>query len=260
MNYLAIYKKMIITACRAQLEYPKVFIIGVVSQWMAYGAQFFANWILIQSFGNLNGWRPLEVLLLYSLQLVTYAVSASFVSDAMGFLPDIIRSGEFDSVLTKPVNSLGYLIYMNFNIGYIGHISLSIIVIIICWVKLGLGITFFNIISIIVTIIGGSMITAGIMIICEIPSLFIIGENLIGKILYDLRAFTNFPLSIYNLGLQIFFTFIIPYGFINFYPAQYYLNKSEGVIFHEYFEFLPVFVGTITLSLAIIMWNNSIKR
>lgn len=256
----SIYLNNILVGCRAQFEYPKTFIIGIISQWLGYGVQFVTTWILIKSFGNLNGWAPVEVLFLYAIQLITYGIAALFVANTLSLLPELIKSGDFDVILTKPINSLAYLMTINFNIGYIGHITLSIIIILICWNVIGIPISFSNIFCIVCSIIGGTLITGAILIIAITPSLRWVGENQLPQFVFNLRSFINYPLSMYSKGIQLFFTFILPYGFINFYPIQHILNNERAIFNSPFVNIIPITIGIMFTLLARRLWYFTINH
>ena len=55
----------------------------------------------------------------------------------------------------------------------------------------------------------------------EIRNLFTDGGKNIAK----------YPMGIYKKGILLFFTFIIPYAFVNYYPLLYLLGKSTKVIY-----------------------------
>ena len=46
-------------------------------------------------------------------------------------------------------------------------------------------------------------------------------------LIHTIREFVRYPLTIFPKGFQIIFTFIIPFGFVSFYPATYLLKKEE---------------------------------
>ena len=41
----------------------------------------------------------------------------------------------------------------------------------------------------------------------------------------------QYPIGVFKKGIVMFFTFIIPYGFVNYYPLLYLLGKTENVLY-----------------------------
>src|SRR5690606_632539 len=113
------------------LQYKKAFILGVIAQFASYGAEFFLLWIIINRFREINGWSSYEVLLLYALNLCSYALASFFFASPSFRLSIMIKDGTFDEILTKPLNSFLYLVCREFNSGYLSHLLLSLVAIII---------------------------------------------------------------------------------------------------------------------------------
>ena len=42
------------------------------------------------------------------------------------------------------------------------------------------------------------------------------------------REMAQYPLNIYQKGVRIFFTFIIPFGCVNYLPLLFILDKAHG--------------------------------
>jgi ABC-2 type transport system permease protein len=59
--------------------------------------------------------------------------------------------------------------------------------------------------------------------------------------------------------VQVILTFILPYGFINFYPAQLFLGKDD-YLFHPSLPYATLPVGLGLFSLAYRFWRYGINR
>ena len=54
------------------------------------------------------------------------------------------------------------------------------------------------------------------------------------------QEFTRYPISIYSRGVRLLLTFVVPFAFMNYFPARYFLHKAhEGAM-------LPRGVGLLT--------------
>jgi ABC-2 type transport system permease protein len=84
--------------------------------------------------------------------------------------------------------------------------------------------------------------------------------NLIAS--YDgIRTFIDFPLSSFNVFLQVFFTFLMPYAFVSFYPSIYFLNKgNEQMLFTPLFQYSTPLVGVIVFACGVLFWYKGLKR
>ena len=45
------------------------------------------------------------------------------------------------------------------------------------------------------------------------------------------KHIAQYPIGVFKKGIVMFFTFIIPYGFVNYYPLLYLLGKSNNIFY-----------------------------
>ncbi|MFP4661223.1 MAG: ABC transporter permease [Halanaerobiales bacterium] len=261
MYYISLYIEFVKIRVQSIAEYRGSFISGAVAQFISYGADFLIIWIMINQFKTIGSWGPYEVMLLYAINLFSYGVAGFFFFNLSRELPYMIRRGEFDEVMTRPLNSLLYLITRSFNTAYVSHLTLSLITIIICSYHLNIEINLWSIIVLAIIIVSGALIQGSGFLMTTIPVFwFVDNSGFIGILFWNLKEFVRYPLSIYNRAVQILLTLIIPYGFISFYPAQYFLGKEDYLSFHPYIQYLSPLVGILLMGIAVIFWHVAINH
>lgn len=260
MFYLSLFLKFVGVRWRSSVEYPVPFALGILAQWLSYGFQFVTMWIMIMAFERLGSWLPMEVLFLYAMNLFTYALGASFTFNTSREIGTMARTGSFDDVLIKPADSLVYMISSNFNVGYVSHLSLAVIAMGISLSSLGIWLTPVKFLWLAATLIGGAMIQGSLLLLFSIPSLFLIGTQNFGNILFGLKDFIHYPLSIFGRPIQLLFTFVLPLAFINFYPAQPLLMKSDYLLFPAAIGYMTPLVGIILCAIVFAVWHIAVNR
>ena len=45
------------------------------------------------------------------------------------------------------------------------------------------------------------------------------------------KHIAQYPIGIFKKGILYFFTFIIPYGFVNYYPLLYLLGRKDNMLY-----------------------------
>ncbi|NBJ90140.1 hypothetical protein D5270_11700 [Acutalibacter sp. 1XD8-36] len=250
-------KSFMVIAFKRETAYRATFLSGIIGQWISYGATFISLYILATNFGQVDGWNGSEIMVLYSMSLLSYSIGGIFLFNFSTGLSRRIRSGEFDDSLTKPIPPLAHAILSSgFNVCYISHISISIMVFVFSLISLNYSMSFVNCVFIIFAILSGAMIQAAAFIASSTMAFFTVGNNpLIDFIMYDVKEFTNYPLGIFPKGIQYILTFILPFAMMNFYPASTLLNKSLPEGFPTFLPYLSPIIGLIALSLSVFLWN-----
>jgi len=214
---------------RAKLEYPGAFVGGFIAQWVSYGISMLMLVLMVWNFGALAGWQPSEVLFMYAVQLLAYALGASFTYNLCQRFPQMSISGTLDEAYTRPISPFFYMMATNFNVGYISHILLTIAALSFSIVQLGISWTVLLWGWFIVVIISGAIITGCMMLICEMPAIRTRSMSPTGLFFWQTREFAQYPITIYPRAMIFAFTTILPFGFVSFYPIQVLLGKEEGI-------------------------------
>lgn len=261
MYQLKLYKKFIGIYLKSIMEYRFSFFMSIFLQIFTYSNTFLVMWILLKQFNNINGWSFYEIMFLYTFNLFSYALSGMFIKHPMLDMEGMIRQGEFDSILTKPINPLFHVIARQFEYTFAGHIILCIFTFSISINKIGIEWSVDKILFFIAFIFGAILIHSAFMIITGSLSFFIIKSKVaVETAIYSLRSFLDYPLTIFGKFIQVLLTFVLPYAFVNFYPAEYFLRKTNPPIFNSALYYMTPVVGIIMIILAILIWNTGIKH
>jgi ABC-2 type transport system permease protein len=257
----AVYWTLVKLQAKAQLEYRGAVNILFFAKIIGFGSSYMVMWIMLSRFKMIKGWSLYEVFFLQALYMTAYALSSAFFHNPVNKLSTQVATGEFDAILVRPVNNLIYYMFRVFSTGYIGNIALSLSMLIFSWIKLGIGINPIKIIFLLVVLFGSSLIQSAIYIISAVPNFWLIkGGSLSDLLLFDSSNFVRYPLTAFNRGIQIVLTFVIPYGFVNFYPAHYFLAKNDFLFFNPAIQYLTPFVGIILFYLSYKFWKFGVNH
>lgn len=261
MNYLKLYARFIIIYLKSITEYRFSFFMDLFIQVFSYTVTYIGIWVMLNKFNNINGWNYDEIMFLFNFDLFSYGLCGLFFFSPVRSLEGMVKQGTFDSILIKPMNTFVHLIFRQFNHAFIGHVILGLIVFSLCLGKLNIIWTFAKLFWFVVFIIGAMLIQSALMIITGTLSFWFITSNaIVDTTIYGIRRFINYPITIYSRWVQLILTFIIPYAFVNFYPAQYFFSNKKDVLFHEYLQYGTPIVGIILFLISVALWNLGVNR
>lgn len=259
MEWVKLYMAFAKVNFLTQMEYRGQYAIRMLSKVISWSAGFAMILILLNKFKQIGDWSTYEVLFIYAMDVLSYSIAATFLMGPFGELPKLIRQGAFDEVLTKPVNPFAYYVCTKVSAGYTTNYLIAIGILIVCFYKLNITLTFIEFIWLLLVIIGATFIQAAGFIATAVPAFWILKSDGFQRMFYtNLTSFLQYPLTIYSKGIQVLLTFILPYAFINFYPSQYFLNKNDG-LFHPVFQYLTPLVGILLFILAYMFWKKGLN-
>lgn len=260
MDKVILFYRFIVIHMKTMIEYRFAFFLDIFIWTFFYGMEYLGIWIILNKFHSIGDWTFYEVIFLYNINLVSYALSGLFFQQPAIYLSRMVQRGDFDSVLTKPVKPFLLLFFREINHAYFGHVVLCIIIFGICFKNLPIEWSLIQVLWFIVVISGGVLIQTSIMMITGTISFWVIKTSVVTTIIYSFRSFIEYPISIYDKWVQIVLTFVIPYAFVNFYPAQYFLGKRGETLFHPSFMYGTPVLGIFLFTCALVFWNYGIKH
>ncbi len=75
---------------------------------------------------------------------------------------------------------------------------------------------------------GGALIDLGISLAVATCSFWFIRVDTLRWVVMSLEQdFTRYPISIYSRGVRIVLAFVLPFAFMNYFPATYFLQKAD---------------------------------
>ncbi|WP_219837789.1 ABC transporter permease [Paenibacillus sp. R14(2021)] len=243
-----------------QLEYPLFLVSWLVMIPIQYFSGIWVLQMILSRFHTLGGWEFPELTFIFGLSLLSHGLLVVFFINTW-HMDNMVINGGFDRLLLRPLNVFFQLISSYFNfIGLIDLIPGTIIFLYGCS-QIGFEWSLVNICKLILVVIGGVLIRASLFICLGTIAFWTKrSASLVGFALSMLERGAMYPLTIYPYAIQVLFTFLIPIGFISFYPAVEFTGKTSG--FHIPFDlalWTPV-IGIVCFVLSQQLFKLGLKN
>ncbi|CAI6085686.1 ABC transporter permease [Cohnella sp. JJ-181] len=227
-HYLSVASCFARLAVQRQLEYPLFLVSWLLMIPTSYFTGIWMLRVIVERFQPLGGWDFPELTFLYGLGLISHGILVVFFINTWSIDRKVIN-GEFDRLLLRPMNVFFQLVasYVNF-IGLIDCIPGIVIFAYGCYLT-GFEWTAAAIAKLILVLLGGVLIRAALFIALGSIAFWTKRNGaVVGFAVITLERTTMYPLSLYPYALQSLLTFLIPIGFISFYPAAEFLGLDDG--------------------------------
>ncbi|GAA3413640.1 ABC transporter permease [Paenibacillus hodogayensis] len=260
MEYVSLYWRFIRIRLKGIAQYRGAFWLNSLSKASLWIVEVFLIWVLVDRFKSIAGWGPYEVMLLYALNLGSYALAGFFFYHPFTSLPRRIQTGEFDEMLTKPLNPFLYLLSREFSTGYFSNLTVALAVMIFCFRRLDLTLGVTDALFLALVLLGGALIQAAAFVYTAVPAFWMVQNNSLVSLIFDLKDFVKYPITAYHWIVQIVLTLVVPFAFINFYPAQRFLGKVDEGLFHPVFQFMTPVAGMVLFAGEYAFWKIGIRQ
>lgn len=200
------------------------------------------------------GWKREEVIFLVGVARVVGALFSMLFLRSINFLPQYVRTGELDILLTKPVSSQFYLsLRLNrpfeiFNL--MGGIS-------VCWYGLNMINMDYGILNILlfsISLVAGLFVLYGVYYSIATLSIWFTSFFSLPSIFYIIREPINIPIDAFGKGVSFVLYYILPLAFIVTVPAGILLDKETFLFFALNILFSFFWVG-----FSIWFWKFALK-
>lgn len=228
---MKLYLKSLRYHFKSEMEYKASFIVSIISQFILFFVQIFAVIALFDKFSNIKGFTMYEVLLCYGIITFGYAFNEVFARGVDAFDHHIVE-GTFDRLLLRPKNIMLQILCSDANFLKLARLIMSLIVVVVSIIKIGILWTPLKVITLIFMLISAIIIFFGIFTLAAAYCFITVQGLEVRNVFTDGgRYMAQYPIGIFKKGFAYFFTFIIPYAFVNYYPLLYILGKNDNHLF-----------------------------
>lgn len=259
-HYLDVTKASIRMSALTIVEYPSSIIGWLISNPIQFIVGFATIRFVVEQFGQINGWNYGQLAFLYGLSVITHALSMIFFIQGwfMGFY---VIEGEFDRFLTRPLSVMYQFFFTQVNIFGITDLIPGIVVFVYGCIKISFAWNFVKVLSIIVMIIGATLIRGGVYLILGTTSFYTRSTNDFGPFTQEIfDKTTMYPISMYPEAIQFILTFIIPIGWVSFYPIADLLGVGGGMKVIGSAALWTLLVGIIVMAVAAFIFKRGIRK
>ncbi len=74
-----------------------------------------------------------------------------------------------------------------------------------------------------------------------------------------MRKFAGYPISIFHKVIQIIMIYVVPFAFVNYFPAQFLLRKPDMAQYPAVYMYITPVVGIAMYMLAYGFWKYSLR-
>lgn len=254
-KYFFLYIEFLKQNIKTMLEYKSDFIIGVFSTLLTQFYGIFFVWIIFENIKQIHGWTFYEITFVYGLLTLAKGFDMFFFDNlhALGF--EYVREGKFDIFMIRPISSLFQLVASHIQQDGIGLLVLGVIVITKSLSELKIVLDFPQILLLILFVISGAAILSAINLIMATTGFKTVNSHLIMSSVNSLQEFAFYPILIYPKFIGFILTWIIPFAFASFYPADYFLHKG-----YEHYSMLTPVIAIVLWVVALKVWNIGLKN
>jgi len=225
MGWLRLWATYIRMRIMIMLEFRAVLPFAMANRAMG---GFLAPLALAVMYGQglqIPGWSLYELLLLNGLFQIVLGLTDAFFFGLMS-LPDMVRTGEFEGILIRPLGPLRHLLISDFDQEGLGNLVAGVVLTILAVAFGNLQLTWYGLALLPIFIVSGVLALLSFFTLLVTLSFWFVE---VGAVIWEVRNIEQYaknPLSVYPSVVQLALSVIVPLGIANYYPALILLGKQ----------------------------------
>ena len=254
-KYLRLTVLMMKNCFIREMQFKANFVVRFFTELMWLVMQFIYIQVMYAQTGSIAGWSRWEMIVLMGVNYVIAQLFESLFYENCTRLTDLIRQGDLDFNLVKPVNtqflvSLRYTDYAS-----IVNSSVGLGVIFYALGKMGTGLSMGQALLFAALVANGVIIYYSILFILSVWTFWIGRSNNLLELYWQFGQFSRYPGDIYPWILRKLLLTLIPMLVVSNFPAGVLIHKIQsGWLFYGFA------LGLVFLALTVWVWNQGLKR
>ena len=255
-----IYRHLVAARIRSQLQYRLSFWLNLVGNVLITFLDFAAILVLFNRIDALGEWSVAEVALLYGLSAIAFALT-DLVIGHLDLLPTMVRSGDFDLVLIRPLGSLFQVVASDFSMRRIGKALQGAAVLAYALVALDVDWTIGRVALLPLAIAAGVVIFAGIWVTFATITFWLVDSTEVANAFtYGGNFLSSYPVNIFSGWLWRLVVFVVPLAFVAYFPALYILGKEDALGLPRALQFASPLVAVACALAGATVWRFAVRR
>jgi ABC-2 type transport system permease protein len=211
---------------RAQLEYEADFWVGVVGAALRHGASFALLWMVYQRVPHVAGWAMWETAFVYGHMTLVAGLTELFYN-GQWMLPWLVRRGEFDRVLLRPISPLVQVVAQSSSIHGFGGVILGVVAMERSVRELGLRWTAAEYSLLGVTLASGVLVLGSLYLAANCVVFFMGRDSQsLAAVMQSILQFGGYPLDMFGQWIRWLITWVVPAAFVSYFPSLILLGRT----------------------------------
>ncbi len=241
---------------KTRLAYRMDFLVDTLGVLASIAIQLAVLTTLFGKVTALQGWTFEQVLFIYGFSLVPLGLFNLVSVNLYQFADTYLIEGKFDRVLLRPVNSLAQVLFESFNVSGLNEIVLGLAVCAWTALRMDLALGPLDVAALLVLAPTAALVYLGVFLAITSVSFWFEDRMGIAPPVYNVIRFSRYPLTIFSLPVRILLTFVLPFAWVAYYPATWFIG-GEG--FRPVAALTPL-VGLIVFGGAVLVWTRGVRN
>lgn len=227
-RYFCLYRVLIKQFFKTLVQSKVDFLMGLFGFFFTQVLGITFLYLIFDKIPSLNGWTLSQLIFIYGFAQIPRGIDHLFTDNIWLVAWRMVVNGDFDRYMLRPMNVFFQIICEKLQPDAIGELLIGTILIIMSLSKGIVIVDGVHIVMFIVSVIAGAVIYTSIKLFFASLSFWIKRSGPFLQVAYEMADFAKYPVEIYSKPIQFILTFVIPFAFVAYFPASYFLIQKSA--------------------------------
>ena len=228
-RYFRLYRVLIKQFFKTLVQSKVDFLMGLFGFFFTQVLGIAFLYLIFDKIPNLNGWTLSQLIFIYGFAQIPRGIDHLFTDNIWLVAWRMVVNGDFDRYMLRPMNVFFQIICEKLQPDAVGELLIGTILIIMSLSKGIVIVDGMHIVMFIVSVIAGAVIYTSIKLLFASLSFWIKRSGPFLQVAYEMADFAKYPIEIYSKPIQFILTFVIPFAFVAYFPASYFLIQKSAL-------------------------------
>lgn len=224
------YSKLYFIFCRQYIKsllQSKVdFLMGLIGFLCSQASGIIFLYLIFKRIPALSGWSFEQLIFIYGFSQIPRGLDHLFTDNLWMLAWQMVVRGTFDRYMLRPMNLFFQIICEKIQFDALGEVLIGLIL--VCRaIKLNIiNISMKFILCFILSVVAGAIIYTSVKLFFASLAFWVKESAPFLQTAYDTSDFAKYPIEVYPKIIKFVLVYIMPFAFVAYIPATYFLNKN----------------------------------
>ncbi|BBF42752.1 ABC-type multidrug transport system, permease component [Lachnospiraceae bacterium KM106-2] len=225
-RYARLYRVLISQFLKVIMQSKVDFFMGLIGFFLTQFGGIIFLYLIFRQIPSLNGWTLDQLIFIYGFAQLPRGIDHLLTDNIWMLAWRLVVSGDFDRYMLRPMNVFFQIISEKLQPDAVGELLVGTILVAGSLSKGIVTVDAIHIILFIISLIAGSLIYTSIKLFFASFAFWVKISGPFLQPAYELADFAKYPTEIYSKAVRFIITWVIPFAFVAYRPASYFLGKG----------------------------------
>lgn len=225
-RYLRLYRVLIAQFFKVIIQSKVDFLMGLFGFFFTQVAGILFLYLVFRQIPHLQGWTMDQLIFIYGFAQIPRGIDHLLTDNIWLVAWRLVISGDFDRYMLRPMNVFFQVIAEKLQPDALGELLVGSLLVIYASAQ---GVVVWGaekIVLFLISVLAGALIYTSIKLFFASFSFWIKQSGPFLQFAYELADFAKYPTDIYHKGIRFMITWVIPFAFVAYLPASYFLDAG----------------------------------